>query len=282
MCGVNVGKQLELLERHGTVMVDNLLDEEQLVELQRSVADAAASVAERDGVPPPGHEVRVAGLAQQSVSMARLATHPLVLQLSRRMVSPSLRLSDVESCRTDAGYVRTELETTSWHVVHPYSAVEFPGITDPRISFTAMWFLDDLVEGNSTWAWVKAPLADGATLPMLPQLCSPEEVTASVRDAKPLLAKRGGAWFYLGPMWMSNNVGAASYWKDYDAQTRYKHLSGQKDQGSFRALADQQRNQAPNDELCPTVVQATYVREYVAPRCPSPEPLSFENLMGPA
>merc|ERR1739845_335540 len=66
-------------------------------------------------------------------------------------------------------------------------------------------------------------------------------------------------------------IGAASFWKDYDAQTRYKHLSGQKEQGiSFRALTDAQRTSQPREHLCPTVVAATYVREYVAPRSPPP------------
>lgn len=54
---------------------------------------------------------------------------------------------------------------------------------------------------------------------------------------------------------MSNTVGAASFWKDYDAQTRYKHLSGQKEQ-SFRALTDAQRAAQPRDEFCPTLLQA--------------------------
>ncbi|CAK9075935.1 Squidulin (Optic lobe calcium-binding protein) (SCABP) [Durusdinium trenchii] len=95
-------------------------------------------------------------------------------------------------------------------------------------------------------------------------------------------------------------------WGDYDAQTRYKHLSGQKEQ-SFRALTDAQRAAQPREELCPTVLQvlrervaftmqkqsfmspvpfhvgqlvtiglfttwsqATYVREYVAPLHPAP------------
>jgi len=188
------------------------------------------------------------------------------------MVSSSVRLSDVESCQTDADHVRKELEGTSWHVVHPYGDVDFPGIVDARISFTATWFLDDLDAVNSTWAWVKAPLMDGTHSPQLPQLSSPEEVAAATRDAKPLHARRGSAWLYLGPVWTSNNIGAASFWKDYDAQTRYKHLSGQKDMGSsFLAVAYAQRSAPPKEENCPIVVQATYVREYVAPRsdCPA-------------
>eukprot|EP00929_Paragymnodinium_shiwhaense_P116785 TRINITY_DN8668_c0_g1_i1.p1 TRINITY_DN8668_c0_g1~~TRINITY_DN8668_c0_g1_i1.p1 ORF type:complete len:424 (+),score=53.86 TRINITY_DN8668_c0_g1_i1:95-1366(+) len=266
MCGVNVGKQLELLDRHGTVMVDNLLDDEQIEDLRRGISEAAAC----EPTPPFGHEVRVAGLAGRSVGLAQLTTHPLVMQLARRMVSSRLKLMDVESCRTDAAYVRTELETTSWHVMAPYGVVEFPGITDSRISFTAMWFVDDLDASNSTWAWVSAPRLDGDFMPRLPHLSSPEEVASVTQDAKPLHAKRGSALFYLGPMWMSNNVGAASFWKDYDAQTRYKHLSGQKEQSSFRALTDAQRNQQPKEELCPTLLQATYVREFVAPCCSFP------------
>merc|ERR1719162_58776 len=178
------------------------------------------------------------------------------MQLVRRMVSPVLKLSDVESCRTDADFVRKELEATTWHVVHPYSSVEFPGAVDARLSFTVNWFLNDLDATNSTWAWVRPPLADGAHLPKLPQLSSPEEVEAIITDAKPLLGRRGSAWLYCGPVWMSNNVGAASFWKDYDAQTRYKHLSGQKDQ-SFRALTDAQKTSLaqPKEEMNPTLVQ---------------------------
>ena len=74
---------------------------------------------------------------------------------------------------------------------------------------------------------------------------------------RPVLGTKGSAWFYLGPVWMSNNVGAASFWRDYDAQTRYKHLSGQKEVGeSFRALTNTQRSLPPKEELCPTLVQA--------------------------
>jgi len=89
-----------------------------------------------------------------------------------------------------------------------------------------------------------------------------------VKDSKPLIASRGSAWLYLGPVWMSNNSGAASFWKDYDAQTRYKHLSGQKEQTSqsFRALTDSQQTAQIREEFCPMLVQATYVREYVTPR----------------
>jgi len=198
------------------------------------------------------------------------------MQLAKRLLSPALRLSDVESCCADADYVRKELEATTWHVVHPYSSAEFPGIVDPRASFTAVWFLDVLDQGNSTWAWVKAPLTDGACLPKLPNLSSREEVEAVVTAATPLTAPAGSAWLYVGPVWVSNNMGAASFWKDYDAQTRYKHLSGQKEQ-TFRALTDAQRGAPRREELCPMVVQATYVREYVVPRSAArlaPEALS--------
>jgi len=263
MFGVNVGNQLDTIERKGMTTVENLLAEDTIKELHENL-DKASSMQPANG--NATHEKRVSGLASTE-GFNNLASHPLVLQLARRLISSSVQLSDVESCRTDADHVRKELELTSWHVVHPYSAVEYPGIVDPRVSFTATWFLDDLDSINSTWAWAKAPLMDGSHSPQLPQLSSPEEITAVVRQATPLVATRGSAWLYLGPVWMSNNVGAASFWKDYDAQTRYKHLSGQKEQGSFRAIADAQRNAPAKEELCPTVVQATYIREYVAPRC---------------
>lgn len=265
MNGVNVGKQLETLERSGTLLIEGLLTNEEVDTLR-------AEVIENSNVAPNGHETRVTGLVGSSVGFARLATHPVIMQLARRMFSPKLKLSDVESCRVDADHVRKELEATTWHVVHPYSAVEFPGLVDGRVSFTATWFLDKLDEANSTWAYVQPPLKEGSHLPQLPQLSSPEEVEEIVKSAKRLTATCGSAWLYLGPVWMSSNVGAASFWKDYDAQTRYKHLSGQKEQKdqSFRALTDAQRGAQPREELCPTVIQTTYIREYVAPQSAAP------------
>mmetsp|Transcript_7498 Transcript_7498/g.15578 ORF Transcript_7498/g.15578 Transcript_7498/m.15578 type:complete len:408 (+) Transcript_7498:121-1344(+) len=261
MYGVNVGKQLEDLEKSGSVVVDNLLDHEQLSALRSTVSDVSGDAS--------GHETRISGLAGLNEAFVDLSLHPLVLQLARRALSPKLLLSDVESCCTNADYVRKELEATTWHVVHPYSAVEFPGVVDPRISFTATWFMDNLDQSNSTWAWAKAPLTDGPNLPRLPHLSSPSEVEAAVKGAQTLTAIAGSVWLYMGPMWMSNNIGAASFWKEYDAQTRYKHLSGQKDQSSFRALTDEQSKARTRDELCPTLIQATYIREYVAPRSAS-------------
>merc|ERR1719313_1360535 len=231
MFGVNVGKQLELLEKHGHVTIGGLLDAEQLEELKSGTGSGPMSKTE--------HEKILTGLVGQGPGFAQLATHPLVLQIVRRAISPACKLSSVLSCRTDADYVRKELEQTDWRVIHPYSAVEFPGIVDERISFTATWFLDDLDSDNSTWAWLRPPTTDGTHSPQLPQLSSREEIDTIVTAAKPLHASSGSVWLYVGPMWLSNNIGAASFWKDYDAQTRYKHFSGQKPQdGSFRALAD--------------------------------------------
>merc|ERR1712118_425208 len=59
--------------------------------------------------------------------------------------------------------------------------------------------------------------------------------------------------------------GAAGFWKDYDAQTRYKYATGQIGEGSFRALADATQNAPERVEMCPTVIEATYVREYITP-----------------
>lgn len=275
MAGVNVGKQLDVLERTGSVMVDGLLDDEHVDALRHGISEAAAGA---DGV--GNHEVRVSNLAARGRGFSELAVHPLVMQLARRALSPALRLSDIESCRTDADFVRKELEVTTWHVMHPYSAVEFPGIVDAQASLTAMWFLDTLDSLNNTWAWAKPSLLDGSHLPRLPQLSAPEEVEAVARTSQPLSGCRGSVWLYMGPVWLSNNIGAASFWKDYDAQTRYKHLSGQKDQ-SFRALTDAQRGVQPLEELCPTLVQATYVREYVAPRSPTPPQEALDGLGEP-
>jgi len=262
MFGVNVGKQLDVLEKTGAVQMDGLLDEEQLT----AVRDAVAVCGGNDA--PGVHEVRCTALSARSKIFAELAAHPLVVQLSLRSLSPSLRLSDMESCCTNADHVRKELEVTTWHTIHPYSFVEYPGAVDARVSITATWFVDTFDETNSTWAFAKAPLRDGAHMPMLPHLCSPDEVQAVVKSAQPLTAPAGSVWLYVGPVWMTNNMGAASFWKDFDAQARYKHLSGQKEQTSFRALTDTTRAQAPTQELCPTLLQATYVREYVLPRNP--------------
>jgi hypothetical protein len=265
MYGVNVGKQLEQLERTGSVMIDALLDPEQATYMLGAAAECSRGIeTER----PTMHELRTRSIVGQTPScFTELATHPLIMQLVKRVTSPQAKLSSMECCRTHAEFVRRELEQTTWHVVHPYSTAEFPGVMDARINFTVTWFLDELNAENSTWAWVKPPLADGVHLPRLPQHSAPEELEAIVKDAKPLIAGRGSAWLYVGPVWMTNNAGAASFWRDFDAQTRYKHLSGQKEQPSqsFRALTDSQRDAPQKDELCPTLVQATYVREYVTP-----------------
>mmetsp|Transcript_33098 Transcript_33098/g.72088 ORF Transcript_33098/g.72088 Transcript_33098/m.72088 type:complete len:418 (-) Transcript_33098:84-1337(-) len=273
--GVNVGNQLEALERSGSTTLEGLLDEGQISDLRNDVAENGGM---GDASPPTGHETRAACLAGRSIGLARLASYPAVLQLVRRLLSPAARLSGLESCRTDADFVRKELEVTSWHVVHPYSSAEYPGVIDARMSLTATWFLDDLDSSNSTWSWVRPTMTDGAHVPRLPHLSSPEEVSAVVGNAQPLTARRGSVMLYVGPMWMSNNIGAASFWKDYDAQTRYKHLSGQKEQSSFRSLTDAQRSAPIKEELCPVFLQATYVREYVALRDEPPSPLVLADL----
>lgn len=269
MQNINVGQQLEALEKTGSVMLDALLDDEELDKLNKALALQQSTCV--------GHEATTTELLGKHTAFAQLATHPIIMQIMRRVISPSAKLSSLESCQTDADHVRKELEETTWSVVHPYKSLEFPGAVDGRMSLTAMWFLDDLHEGNSTWAWVAPPPMDGKHAPRLPQLSSSEEVGATVKGAKPLLGRRGAVWLYLGPMWTSNNVGAASFWKEYDALTRYKHLSGQKPAGgSFRSLTDDTQKAPPKPELCPTLIQATYVREYVVPQdmARAPAPLS--------
>jgi len=259
MNGLNVGRQLDMLEKKGFLQINGILDEQLVEKLQQVLAERGGTRV--DGV----HEIRSSRLATSSSDFAQLAVHPLVMQLVLRGLSPAARLSDMESCCTNADHVRKELEATTWHVVHPYSSVEFQGLADPKVSFTATWFLDELDESNSTWAWTSPPRHDdGPYLPKLPHLVSPEEVETTVKEATPLVAPSGSLWLFAGPMWMSNNVGAASFWRDYDAQTRYRHLSGQQDATSFRALTDAQHGAPVKERLCPTLVQATYVREYVA------------------
>merc|ERR1719240_1259584 len=272
MQNINVGQQLETLEKTGSVMIDALLDAEQV----QKICDA---LAQFKGEPKSFHETTVTELLGKHTAFAELATHPIIMQIMRRMISPSAKLSSLESCQTDADFVRKELEETTWNVVHPYKSLEFPGAVDGRMSLTAMWFLDELHEGNCTWAWVPPPNTPSG--PGLPALSSPEEVAGAVKSAKPLLGRRGAVWLYLGPMWMSNNVGAASFWKEYDALTRYKHLSGQKPAGSFRSVTNEVAGKEPvgsKPELCPTLMQATYVREYVVPQDRSTAPTPMSDL----
>merc|ERR1719156_154083 len=262
MQNINVGQQLETLEKTGSVMIDALLDAEQV----QKVCDALAQFKDQQ-TSTIGHEVNVTQLLQKHTAFAELATHPIIMQIMKRVISPSAKISSFESCQTDADFVWKELEETTWNVVHPYKSLEFPGAVDGQMSLTAMWFLDELHEGNCTWAWVPPPQTSSG--PGLPALSSPEEVAGAVKDAKKLLGRRGAVWLYLGPMWMSNNVGAASFWQKYDALTRYKHLSGQKP-------ADEGAGSKP--ELCPTLMQATYVREFVKPLEMSKAPTPMSDL----
>ncbi|CAK0811976.1 unnamed protein product [Prorocentrum cordatum] len=208
------------------------------------------------------------------------------MQLARRALSPRLKLSDVESCRTDADFVRKELEEIFWQVAHPYSeAVEFPGIVDPRVSLTATWIIDDLDAGNSTWAYAKAPLADGATSPMLPHLCSQEETQAVAATAQTLTGKPGSLLVWLGPYWMSNMIGAASFWKD-----RLRRPDAlQVPERPAAAGGGRRRRQLPRPDQRPGARsppggdrqgerQATYVREFMAPRTAAPDPAAVATV----
>merc|ERR1712224_1146323 len=190
MQNINVGQQLETLEKTGSMMIDALLDDEQV----KKVCDALAQFKDQQGM--SGHEVTVTELLGKHTAFAELATHPIIMQIMKRVISPSAKLSSLESCQTNADHVRKELEETTWDVVHPYKSLEFPGAVDGKMSLTAMWFIDELHEGNSTWAWVKPPIASGS--PALPALSSPEEVAATVKSATHLRGRRGAVWLYLG------------------------------------------------------------------------------------
>jgi hypothetical protein len=269
MQNINVGQQLEILEKTGSVMIDALLDEEQV----QKICDALAQF--KDASAQTGHEFTITELLGKHTAFAELATHPIIMQIMRRVISPSAKLSSLESCQTDADFVRKELEETTWNVVHPYKSLEFPGAVDGRMSLTAMWFLDELHEGNCTWSFVPPPSTSSG--PFLPTLSSPEEVAGVVKNAKPLLGRRGAVWLYLGPMWMSNNDQAASFWKDKDALERYKYATGKR---SFQAVADEVAGAkaGTKPELCPTLMQATYVREYVVPQDMSTAPTPMSDL----
>merc|ERR1711881_361480 len=158
-------------------MIDALLDDEQV----QKICDALAQFPKGSA---GGHEFVVNELLGKHTAFAELATHPIIMQIMKRVISPSAKLSSFESCQTDADFVRKELEETTWNVVHPYKSLEFPGAVDGRMSLTAMWFLDELHEGNCTWAWVSPPSTSAG--PGLPALSSPEEVAGAVKSAKPL------------------------------------------------------------------------------------------------
>jgi hypothetical protein len=265
---INVGKQLEILEKTGSVMIEDLLDGEQV----QKVSDALAQFKDQ-ATSTSGHEVTVSELLGKHTAFAELATNPIIMQITKRVISPSAKLSSLESCQTDADFVRKELEETTWNVVHPYKSLEFPGAVDGKMSLTAMWFLDELNTDNCTWSWVPPPKTSVG--PGLPALSSPEEIAGTVKSAKPLIARRGSVWLYLGPMWMSNNVGAADFWNEYDAKTRYHDSK----KGSFRSLANEVATKTGSKpELCPTVMQATYVREYVVPQDMSKAPTPMSDL----
>merc|ERR1719247_992868 len=175
MQNINVGQQLETLEKTGSVMIDALLDAEQV----QKVCDALAQFKEVNA--SAKHESTVTELLGKHTAFAELATHPIIMQITKRLISPSAKLSSLESCQTDADFVRKELEETTWNVVHPYKTLEFPGAVDGKMSLTAMWFLDELHEGNSTWAWVPPPpLGIGQGLPAL---SSPETVADVTKSA---------------------------------------------------------------------------------------------------
>lgn len=76
-------------------------------------------------------------------------------------------------------------------------------------------------------------------------------------------------------MWLSNNVGAASFWTEKDSLERYKHASGQK---TFKAIADDAQSAVSKPELCASLLQATYVREYVVPQDMSKAPTPMTDL----
>jgi len=267
MQNINVGQQLEILEKTGSVMIDALLDAEQV----QKVCDALAQFKDQQ-TSTSGHEFTITELLGKHTAFAELATHPIIMQIMKRVISPSAKLSSLESVQTDADHVWKELEETTWNVVHPYKSLEFPGAVDGRMSLTAMWFLDEVHEGNCTWSWVPPPQTSSG--PGLPALSSPEEVAGAVKSSKKLLGHRGAVWLYLGPMWMSNNVGAAAFWKEKDALERYTHIKGR----SFKSVADEVANKEAKPELCPSLMQATYVREYVVPQDMSKAPTPMSDL----
>merc|ERR1719240_420459 len=69
MQNINVGQQLETLEKTGSVMIDALLDDEQV----KKVCDALAQFKDQQGM--SGHEGTVTELLAKHTAFAELATH---------------------------------------------------------------------------------------------------------------------------------------------------------------------------------------------------------------
>merc|ERR550514_453926 len=101
-------------------MIDALLDDEQLAKISEALAQ------HQDSAKSAGHHTVVTELLGKHTAFAELATHPIIMQIMRRTISPSAKLSSIESSQTDADFVRKELEETTWSVVHPYKSLEFP------------------------------------------------------------------------------------------------------------------------------------------------------------
>lgn len=268
MQNINVGKQLETLEKTGSVMIDALLDDEHLRRLDSALGKDWQSSTKS------GHEFMQTELLGKHTEFAKLATHPIIMQIMKRVVSPSAKISSLHATKIDSDFVRKELEETTWFVDYPYNSLEFPGTDDGQMSLTAMWFLDELHAGNCTWAWTPPPPTSACH--NLPHLSSSEEIATITKGAKTLQGRSGAVWLYLGPNWKSNNVDAASFWKDYDAVQRY--ASGQK---TFRAVTDDvvgKPSPEQKPELCHRFLQATYVREFVVPQDKHQAPTPMSDL----
>mmetsp|Transcript_14038 Transcript_14038/g.34066 ORF Transcript_14038/g.34066 Transcript_14038/m.34066 type:complete len:407 (+) Transcript_14038:47-1267(+) len=250
----NVGKLLQRLEEDQMVKIPNLLSVEQMRELR----DVVKSMGQRD---PMKHELVQDNLITKHPSFAKLVTRSEVLtQIVRRVISPRTTFSHMRSVTTDPHHVRKEVEETMWSVTYPFSqtCMYHTQATD-SLNLNCMVFLDDFNATTSSWAY--RPVDKHGRAP-LPGLCDPEMAARYTEAAKPVTAVAGSAWLCMGPVWMTNTAGAASFWKEHDALTRYKHVSGQ---NPIKALTNGQDDVQPVEV---TVLDIGFVRDWVVPAEP--------------
>jgi hypothetical protein len=247
----NVGKLLQRLEEDQMVKIPNLLSVEELRELR----DVVKSQGKRD---PMKHELVQHNLITKHPAFAKLVTrHQVVTQIVRRMISPNAMLSHLKSVTTDPYHVRKEVEHTMWSVTYPFSqtCMHHTQSAD-SLNLNCMVFLDDFNTTTSSWAYRSVDKFGRAPLP---GLCDPEVAAAYTSAAKPVTAVAGSAWLYMGPVWLTNTAGAASFWKEHDALTRYKHVSGQ---NPIKALTNGGDDAQPVEV---TMLDIGFVRDWVVP-----------------
>lgn len=233
--GLNVGKHLSELRTRAMVSIPNLLDPARVQQLKARVLDAEQAAIAAEKSVAQVHDRTVGDLLTLCPELLALATHPIVLQLLRRQLSPRLAWSALRLVTTDPRSVRMDLETPTWRVPHPFAECAWPPSTE-QLNARVVFFLDDLDADSSTWAY----------LPPQPGL--PHSSPAPSEGTR-LQAAAGSCWVFLGPWWTTNSAGAGSFWKQEDAMARYKYQQGRD--------ADQPRASV-------RLLELDFVREFVA------------------